>query len=262
MIHWNIRRTVTLRAVTPTQAQADRLYRLYLRVMNVWSSSAPTIVAEYARTLSEMRTDSVGTLEATISSAEGGAVSAIFDFRWLFGDWLASIVQWHTQQFVSRMKYATNVDLTSVIGPVSADTLEAVIARNVALVRNVSDQTRDKIAEAVYRGLTQRTPARDVAKEISGIIGGQKARARRIASDQLSKISAALDTSRANEIGLTEWEWQHSGKVHYRPWHKARDGVVYDDRKLPADVKNDQPGFAPFCGCRKRYRISGELGSD
>lgn len=258
MIHFRVRKTQTLRPIFPTQAQANSLARVYIGVVDVWAGAVPGLLDIYARTQSEMVRDSVGEMEVAIERTSGDAVRAIFSFRWLLDGWLADLVRWHTGKLAASLKYATNVDISSIIGPAPADTLEAVIARNVALVRNVSDQTREKIADAIYRGLTQRTPVRDVAKEISGIIGGQKARSRRIASDQLSKISSALDTSRANDLGLTEWVWSHSGKIHYRPWHKARDGKVYDDRKLPKDVEQDQPGFAPFCGCKKRYRISGE----
>lgn len=257
-LQFSLRRTAILRPIFTTQAQANSLARLYIDVVNVWAASVPKILAEYSRTLSAMTTDSASDIEVTIETTAMDAVRAVFSFRWLFDGLLGDLVRWHLGRFTANLKYATNVDLSSVIGPVPTDTLQSVIARNVALVKNISDQTRDKIADAVYRGLTQRTPVRDVAKEISGILAGQKARSRRIASDQLSKISSALDTSRANDLGLTEWEWNHSGKIHYRPWHRARDGKIYDDRKLPADVKSDQPGFAPFCGCKKRYRISGE----
>lgn len=254
-----IRRTAVLRPIFTTQAQERALARLYLAVINVWDN--PAILALYRKTLAELppiTRDTVPELEIAIERTADNAVRAIFDFRWLFQGWFTDLMAWHAEKFTSVLKYATGVDLRTVIGPVPADTVEAVIARNVALVRNVSDQTRQKISDAVFRALTARTPPRELAKEISGILGGQRARARRIASDQLSKMSSAMDTSRANDLGLTEWEWQHSEKVNFRPWHKARNGKIYDDRKLPAEIKTDQPGFAPFCGCKKKYRIGGD----
>ena len=251
-----IRATKTLRPIFPTQKQAANLAGIYIGVLSVWSVDYLTSI--YSRTRAEMVHDSVGELEIAIEQMASNAVNAILNFRFLFDNWLAGIVRWHAQKFAANLKYATNVELSSVIGPAPADTLQATIARNVALVRNVSDKARQDISEIIYRGLSQRTPVEQVAREIREALGMGRARSRRIASDQLSKISAALDTSRANDLGLTSWEWKHSGKIHFRPWHKARDGNVYEDGNLPADVVNDQPGFAPFCGCKKRYRINGQ----
>lgn len=253
MIHWKVRRETTLRPIITTQTQADQLARLYLQVLAVWSN--PRILDAYRRTLSEMTTDSVSDIEVEIEATQGEAVRAIFSFRWLFSGWLDRLVTWHTKKLISNLLYATNIDLTSIIGPAPQDTVQATIARNVALVTNISDQARQRISDAIYRGLTQRLPAREVAKEINAALALGRARSIRIAGDQLTKASAALDTSRANDLDLFKWKWDHSGKVHFRPEHKARDGKMYDDRKLPPEIRSDQPGFAPFCGCRKRYVI-------
>jgi SPP1 gp7 family putative phage head morphogenesis protein len=249
VIHWKVRRETTLRPIIPTAAQAKSLSRLYYRVMNVWAVGArDKILPAYERTLSQMMTDSVSDIEVSIEETQGEAVRAIFSFRWWFGSWFDSLISWHTQKLVSNLKYATNIDLASVIGPLPQDTVEATIARNVALVRNVSDQTRQKISDIVYRGLTQRLPARDVAKEINDVLKLGRARSTRIASDQLVKASAALDRSRMLDLGIVKFRWAHSHKLHYRPWHRARDGEVFrfDDPKLRGDLPGDQP----FCGCK------------
>lgn len=256
MINWSLRRSVTLRPIITTRAQTDTLYRIYAPVVRIWADAVPSILSEYERTISSMTTDSVSDLEDIIERTDSNAVAAVFSFRWFFGRYLDNLVAWHLNRFIANLKYATNIDASSIIGPAPRDTLEAIIARNVALVRNVSDQTRERISDAVYRSITNRTSVRDLSKEISGILGGQRKRALRIASDQTVKISAAMDTARANDLGLYEWEWLHSKKVHFRPIHKARDGSIYDDRDLPASVRDDQPGQAPFCGCAKRYIVS------
>lgn len=250
MIHWKVRRQTVLRPIVPTKAQTDALAKLYLDVVDVWAKSAPRLVEIYGRTLSELTRDSVPELEIEIEQTQAQAVRAIFSFRWLFGGWFENLVRWHTQKLVANLKYATNIDLGAVIGSLPSDTVDATIARNVALVRNVSDQTREKISDIVYRGLTQRKPVRDVAKEINEAVGLGRARSRRIASDQTVKASAALDRSRMRELGITKFQWMHSGKLHYRPWHKARDGKTFrfDDPSL----RGDMPGDQPFCGCKAR----------
>lgn len=248
MINWKVRRETTLRPIVTTQAQADSLARLYLQVLAVWSKAAPRIVDEYARTLSQITTDSVADIEVEIENTQGEAVRAIFSFRWLFAGWLDNLIQWHTRKLVANLKYATSIDLSSIIGPAPQDTVQATIARNVALVTNISDQARERISDAVYRGLTQRLPAREVAKEINSALALGRARSIRIASDQLVKASAALDRSRMAELGIVKFKWLHSGKAHPRLWHLARDGKTFrfDDPKL----RGDMPGDQPFCGCK------------
>jgi hypothetical protein len=60
---------------------------------------------------------------------------------------------------------ATGVDLTTFIGPEGVrETLESRIATNVALIRDVGSQAQSRISQAVFRGLTERQPAREVAK--------------------------------------------------------------------------------------------------
>jgi SPP1 gp7 family putative phage head morphogenesis protein len=235
-----------LRAIFTTKAQEKALSRLFYNVVNIWTEAArDRILPAYARTLSEMTNDSIEDIERIVQAADDGAVRAIFDFKWLFDGWFSNLVNWHTKRFANNLQYATDLNLESVIGPLPQDTAYNVIARNVALVKSVSGETRDKIAEIVLRGLQNRTPPRDVAREIAKATGLAKKRSLRIASDQLNKISSTLDEQRMQSLGMEEFIWKHSGKVHYRPWHKARDGKKFrfDDPKL----KGDLPGQAIFC---------------
>jgi len=87
-----------------------------------------------------------------------------------------------------------------------------------------------------------------VAEPRLHVAGLARKRALRVAIDQTVKLSAALDRQRQFELGFDSFRWSHSGKVHYRPEHLARDGKVFSwDSEV---AKNDPPGFQPFCGCR------------
>nr|WP_232843939.1 phage minor head protein [Allopontixanthobacter sediminis] len=127
--------------------------------------------------------------------------------------------------------------------------LQVVIERNVALVRSVSDQARTRIADAVFRGLNDRRPSREVAKEIREAVEMSRRRAKNIASDQLSKLTGQLNEERTRQSGIEEYKWVASGKVHFRENHRARDGKVFDWDNPPAD---GHPGQAIFCGCASR----------
>lgn len=248
------RKFVVLPSIGTTTAQADDLARLYVGVLRVWQVFArDRILPAYARTLEQdaaMR-DSVSDIQIAVSAAEGYAVQAVFGFGQAFEQWGSALERRHLSKVIANLKYATNVDASTMLGSEDAAmTLQAALARNVALVRDVSDKARAAISDSVFRGLQARTPMRDVAREISDATGIQRARALRIASDQTVKLSAALDQERMEQLEITEFQWQHSRKKHPRQEHIERDGKVYrwDDPRLGGDL----PGRLPFCGCKAK----------
>lgn len=172
------------------------------------------------------------------------------------------IEKWHRAKWIAAVATGTGVDLSTVLTSSGvAETVEAFVARNVALVKNVSDQAQGRIADVVFRGYQQRLPVREVAKEIGEAVVMGRRRAIGIAADQNAKLSAALDAERQAEAGINAFRWRHSGKLHPRSWHKDRDGKVYGwktrkerggDEVIPAD---DLPGMPPWCGCRSQAWI-------
>lgn len=245
-------KSLTLRPIETTKSQAQDLATIYLRTVRVWEDSKATLAQTYADALAQqdgMTRDDASWLTAVIEFLNGEATTQITLFSALFEGWANSLVQWHTRRIVANLKYAGNVELASAMfDPRGGSTVGDALARNVALIRNVSDQTRGRISDIVFRGLQQRIPARDVAKEISEATGLARKRALRIASDQTVKLSAALDRQRMIDLGFDQFEWRHSRKAHPREWHKDRDGKVFrlDDPSLVGDMPGDQP----FCGCR------------
>lgn len=243
------RQPLTLRAIQTTQAQARSLARGYTTVVDVWRDGTPRILDAYARTVATYTGDSPADIEAEIASVDGEAVRVTFDFRAFFTQWAQALQLWHVNRIGSQLTYATGIDLTSQLGPANG-TIEDFLARNTALIRDVSDQTRGRIADIVFRGVQQRTPVRDIATEINEAVGLGRKRAIRVASDQTVKLSAALDELRGRELGFEGYFWQHSSKAHYRPEHLARDGNFF---AFGSDVDlHDPPGYAPFCGCKRR----------
>lgn len=243
---------LTLRPVETTKSQAQDLAAIYLRTVRVWEGGKASLVQTYSDALGQqggLTRDDASWLTAVIEFLSGEATTQISLFSALFEGWANSLVQWHTRRIVANLKYASNVELASAMfDPRGGNTVGDALARNAALIRNVSDQTRGRISDIVFRGLQQRIPARDVAKEISEATGMARKRALRIASDQTVKLSAALDRQRMIDLGFSEFQWRHSRKRHPREWHKERDGKVFrlDDPALVGDMPGDQP----FCGCR------------
>lgn len=247
----NIRRNrIVLREISAPATFATNLYsRTYARVVALWQRRIDRIMAEYERTLSTMTTDSPADIQRELDEGESEFQRLFVELRPELQDWALNTERWVRGRWRGAVLSATEVDLGTLLGPEDMrDILEAWIARNVALIRDVSAQAQGRIADAVFRGLSQRRPARDVAKDIREAVTMARDRSIRIASHQLSDISNRLADERRREAGIDSWIWVHSKKRNPRPEHQARDGKEYSDRSPPPTL----PGSEPFCGCRSR----------
>jgi hypothetical protein len=256
----NPRRTaIPLRDIRPPATMATDLYRsCYLPVVQAWSDAQAPIMAEYERTLAQMTTDSPADIDRELGKVDGLLQRIFLELSPRLRSWILRVERWHRGRWRGAALSATGVDLETMMGPTDvAETMDTALARNVALVKDVSTQARGRIADAVFRGLTSRLPARDVAADVRSAVDMSRRRATAIASDQLSKLSSALDGERMRQAGIEQFKWVHSGKLHPRSWHRARNGVVYDlQTRVPVNggapiPPDDMPGVPPYCGCRK-----------
>lgn len=270
-----IRRNLTFRPIEPTQANAQDLASLYLAVLKAWD--AASILRGYGGMMTDaMFTDAPADQASAIAGADREATRLILEFTSGLRDWILRIERWHRAKWTAAVESSTTINLSSILTTTEVtETMEAFLERNVALVRNVSDQARGRISDAVFRGYQERRPAREVAKDISEATGLARKRSLGIASDQNSKISAALDRTRRDEAGLSLFRYRHSGKLHPRPKHEVRNGKIYDSatgKQVEADgspmtggdviAADDRPGMPPWCGCREQayLPLMGELG--
>lgn len=261
----NIRRkSITIRDIpAPAVLASDLFASGYKPVLALIDRYAALATAEYERSLSALITDSGDDL-TNIFERMGQELSAlVLLLRPSLRDWTIRTEARSRKRWSAAVLAATNVQIDTMIGPQDvAVPLETALNWNVALVRDVGDQARQRISSAVFAGLTNRSPARDVAKQIREATGFARDRSLRIASDQLTKLSSSLAEERQRQAGITTVEWRSSHKLHFRPHHQARDGVVYNlDTRTPVDggeavAADDWVGRPPFCGCRSLARIS------
>lgn len=244
------RSAIVLRDIVPPATLATDLFRsAFLPVIQTWEAAIPAIVAEYERTLSAMTTDAPADVEAQLSFVEQEVNRLLLVLTPRLRDWALRVERWQRGKWRGAVLSATGVDLQTLIGPEDVrETLETTINWNVALVKDVSAQAQQRISNAVFSGLNERKPSREVAKEIREATGMARRRSINIASDQLSKVTSALADERRREAGIDTWKWHHSGKLHPRAEHQARNGKEYTDATAPADL----PGRLPFCGCRSQ----------
>lgn len=238
--------------IEPTRAQRDDVLRIYMRVVREWQRQwMQEIRPFYESTLGEPGfRDSVNEVEGAVDSAEAALNRLVVSLGADLSGWVVDVEQWHRGRF-GQLFTPVGVRLDMLLGPGDVGpTLQGVLADNASLIRSLNDQMRNGISGHVFRGLTNRTPAREVAREIRKTANIGRRRAELIASDQLSKLTGRLDQARQEQVGLVAFQWAHSGKRHPRPEHVARDGEVY--RWDSAVGKNDPPGRAIYCGCRSR----------
>lgn len=260
------RKAIVLRDIAPPATLATDLYLAgYDPVVRLWQQASDRLATEYARTLSTLTTDSTADMSGILDEADDLFTRLLLRLEPLLRDWAVKVEQFQRKRWIAAVLSASSVDLTALLGVGDVrDTLENTIAWNVRLIRDVHAQASKRISDAVFAGLSQRQPARDVAKTIREAVGMSRRRSLGIASDQLSKISSALADERRRQAGLDTWEWVHSKKRHPRVDHQKRDGNYYSDepsrvgssvdgkKVLAPPPPDDLPSRPPWCGCRSR----------
>lgn len=224
---------------------------IYMRVVKGWAAGArDTIMPAYSKALSAALRDSPDDVQQSLDDVSADLTRLVIDLGPELEDWVVRVENWHRAAF-SRSFTPTGVKLDTLLGAGDVKTtLQSVLADNTALVRSLNDQLRNQISGAVFRGLTNRTTAADVAREIRERVGVGRTRAQLIAADQLQKLTSRLDQERQEQIGIKEFEWVHSRKKNPREIHVARNGKRYSwDSSI---AKSDPPGRAIRCGCRAR----------
>lgn len=243
------RREIVLPNIATTKAQADSLALIYLRAVRLWTEAQDRIVASYERTLAELTHDSPAETGGSIDGVDAQLQRLVLELTPELRRWAFSVERVHRGRWIRNILSATSIDLQTILyADDMADTVEASIEWNVALIRDVSDEARRRITNSVFSGFQARKPAREVAKEIREATGFARQRSIRIAADQTVKLGSKLNEARQRQAGLDHFKWRHSGKVHPRPWHEDRDGKVFpwEGSEIP---KDDLPGVPPFCGC-------------
>lgn len=248
------RSTITFRPIVPTQVMAADLYRAaYAPIVEAIARAQAGILAEYERSLpASVVRDSIADIQGELDALGEELRRIVLRLVPGLRSWAIRTERWHRGKWRSAVLTATGVDLETMLslGDVG-ETIEAFVARNVALMKNVSAQAQARIAEIVFRNFTNITPIREVAKELTEATGMSKRRAMLISQDQTSKLSAALDQARQEQAGGEKFKWMHSRKKHPRKEHVARDGNIY--RWTDPTIVDDKPGYAPFCGCRAAF---------
>lgn len=260
------RKAVVFRDIKPPATFASNLYAaVYAPAVAIWTRRTDAILAEYERSLSALTTDAASDINGELDQAEAEFLRLVLSLRAAMGEWSLRLERWQRGRWIGAALAASDVDLSTMLTVNDVQQpLEAAIEWNVSLVKDVSAQARQRIGTAIFDGLRNRTPAREVAAKVREATGMARDRSTRIASDQLSKLTAALNSERRTQAGLSVYMWRHSLKKHPRVRHEERDGNLYssdpgmvgrvvEGKTVAQEVAaDDRPGRPPFCGCREQ----------
>ncbi len=253
------RKVVKFRRVIVPQTHLGALETIMLRMVAPLAGAAARIQPAYAHELERrLQQDSTADVTSEAENLSNEIDRIILQLTPDLRQWALRTEKIQRDKWGRALRAALDVQLETMLGPEDVrETLDAFLLRSTSLIRDVNEQARGRIMDAILRGIQQRTPTDKVAKDIAEAADMGRARARRIAAHQSLNLNAELNRERRRQAGLNTWIWRHSAKLHPRPVHLARNGHMYTDEDAPADL----PGVLPNCGCTEQavLVIDGEV---
>lgn len=166
---------------------------------------------------------------------------------------LTSEAKWTSETFTKHVRSVMGIDLGAVIREEDLqDYLDAAVARNVGLIKGLSDDgakaLRAAVAEAYING--------DSRDRLEALIrkrtGFMKSRAELIAQDQVAKVSSEVNEIRQRQAGVEEYIWETSRDERVRPRHRHLQGKVYKWGEPTGAEEGLPPGRPIRCRCIPR----------
>lgn len=145
----------------------------------------------------------------------------------------------------------------------SLEAYKLVAADNVGLIRNLQASLYNRIEQDVWASVRAGADMAKLSEKLQKSYGISQKRAATISRDQNIKAKAVIESTRRQELGLSQGIWQHprAGK-HPRPVHEAwgREHKVFDLSKGlfdPVEGEYVLPGQLINCHCTSRAIIPG-----
>lgn len=142
------------------------------------------------------------------------------------------------------------------------ETIAASAAESVALIKRVPAKYLDQVTGGVMRAITSGNGLADIVPLLEKQKVEVKNWAQNVALDQTRKVYNGLNAGRMEALGMTKYEWIHSGgSNHPRDYHKnVLNGQIFSlDNPPIIDKKTGErgkPGDLYFCRCTMRPIVS------
>lgn len=156
---------------------------------------------------------------------------------------------------------------TDVLNDGLRDVLAATVVENVNLIKRIPETYLDNVSGAVMRSIQTGNGLADLTPELDKYGVTVRNWAKNVALDQTRKAYNGINRGRMEALGVTEFEWVHSGgSNHPREYHRdVLNGKIYSFDDLPHldgpnKGENGIPGQAPYCRCTMRpiFRFDSE----
>lgn len=158
------------------------------------------------------------------------------------------------KRLVKSIEAAVGVDISGLLdlqsGGQLAVAMEVAAAQNAALIESIPVKYLARVNRAVQEAFSGGQRHEELAKEIERIGGITARRAKRIARDQVSKLSSKFNEIRQVGAGIKRYVWSTSHDERVRPSHQRMNGEVVpwnDPREV--DGEKVHPGQAVNCRC-------------
>ena len=190
------------------------------------------------------------------------------------------------KQLESNISRALGVDFARIMdGPGVAEAVDLAISWNTSLIKSIGSEHWDKVGAAVldnYRGVPL-PEGQSLTQRLMQIGGVTENRAKFIARDQTSKLTAALTKTRMQENGIDSYTWRNAGDTrvvgnpggkypdptegHGNHWDREGKVFTFDNPPsdgAPGEAYNCFPGSVkvngfPFLQKLYRRKFSGAL---
>lgn len=250
MVRARSRRSITLRPIEVTRSLEGELYRIVSQIPRYWrEQSQAQLIPAYADAVAIATQDEEASpLAGVIEGIAAGATRLVVSLRPGVEAFVTRIERWHRGRWVSGVRQATGVDVSTIIGGLDAESEIAAFQEWASgLIRNISEDQRRQIEAATFRHLADLKRPDDLAREVNRIAGTGRKRARFIASDQANKLSGKMDELRHREAGIEEYRWETARDDRVRPTHRANQGKVFRWDQPPTTTGH--PRTEPRCRC-------------
>jgi SPP1 gp7 family putative phage head morphogenesis protein len=131
------------------------------------------------------------------------------------------------------------------LSPEVSRQLVGFVEENAKLVKNIGDETIDKLGMLTQNALTFGETPEELEEKIAKL-GEEYAgyRARLIARDQVGKLQGKIAETKMKEAGIKKYEWMDVGDSRVRSSHKALNGTIRTWDQSP------RPGEEIQCRCQ------------
>lgn len=148
-----------------------------------------------------------------------------------------------------------------------SDILSASVTENVNLIKSIPSQYLDQVNGAVMRSISVGNGLQDLEPFFARQKGITERRAKNMALDQTRKVYNGINKGRMLNIGVTEYEWLHSGGgQHPRQLHIDLDGKICSLEDPPVIQYDPEvrgiPGQLINCKCTMRPIVKFNSGDD